>query len=385
MKIVFVSNFFNHHQEPFSLTLDDLTDHNYYFVASKKFPEERLKIGYNDMNKKHPFIIRSYESTKEKKQAQQIILEADAVIFGSAPRSLIRKRLCAKRLTFFYAERIYKEKSSKFIQFLKYIKHHFQFRTNKNTHLLCASAFTAADFTKSGSFINRTYKWGYFPPLQQYDNIDAVLHNKKPNSILWAGRLIDWKHPEYAIEVARRLKQENYSFELNIIGNGELFDKLQSQIAELQLDNEVRLLGSMPPDQVRTHMENAEVYLFTSDKNEGWGAVLNESMNSGCAVVASSAIGSVPFLVKDRLNGFIYKDGDVDDLYRKVKSLLDDKQTRQTLGKNAYKTLAEEWNAEIAAKRFISLVEELSIQKKANLFAEGPCSKAIKIKDDWYK
>jgi glycosyltransferase involved in cell wall biosynthesis len=61
----------------------------------------------------------------------------------------------------------------------------------------------------------------------------------------------------------------------------------------------------MAPEAVRDHMEAADIFLFTSDFNEGWGAVLNESMNSACAVVASHAIGSVPFLLKDGENGFI--------------------------------------------------------------------------------
>ena len=48
-----------------------------------------------------------------------------------------------------------------------------------------------------------------------YD-VDKLINNKKKNSIVWAGRLIDWKHPEYAIEAAKQLKAEAYEFELNI-------------------------------------------------------------------------------------------------------------------------------------------------------------------------
>ena len=45
------------------------------------------------------------------------------------------------------------------------------------------------------------------------------------------------------------------------------------------------------------YMESSHIFLlFTSDRNEG--AALNESMNSGCAVVASDAIGSVPYLMR---------------------------------------------------------------------------------------
>ena len=43
------------------------------------------------------------------------------------------------------------------------------------------------------------------------------------------------------------------------------------------------------------------------------------------------------------------------------------------------------WNAEIAAKRLIELSEAiLGGEKKPNLFADGPCSKAEIIREDWY-
>ena len=34
-------------------------------------------------------------------------------------------------------------------------------------------------------------------------------------------------------------------------------------------------------------MEKADIFLFTSDRREGWGAVANEAMNSACALVVS--------------------------------------------------------------------------------------------------
>ena len=78
-------------------------------------------------------------------------------------------------------------------------------------------------------------------------------------------------------------------------------------IREKKLEDCVHMLGAMSPDEVRKHMEQANIFLFTSDRNEGWGAVLNEAMNSGCAVVASHAIGSVPYLIKNGNNGYIYE------------------------------------------------------------------------------
>ena len=141
----------------------------------------------------------------------------------------------------------------------------------------------------------------------------------------------------------------------------------------------------MKPEQVRTYMENSPIYLFTSDFNEGWGAVLNESMNSACAVVASHAIGSAPFLIEDGVNGYIYQNGNEKELFNKVKNLLDDSEKMCEISKNAYSTMQNLWNAQVASKRFMSLCEILKSQKQSSLFDNGPCSKAKLIKNDWYK
>jgi glycosyltransferase involved in cell wall biosynthesis len=82
-------------------------------------------------------------------------------------------------------------------------------------------------------------------------------------------------------------------------------------------------------------------------------------------------------LIEDGVNGFIYKDGDIDDLYQKVKYLLDNDIKRRLLAKNAYQTMESEWNSDVAAERLIKLIES---GFDGNLFTSGPCSKAKIIK-----
>ena len=123
-------------------------------------------------------------------------------------------------------------------------------------------------------------------------------------------------------------------------------------------------------------MEKSQIFLATSDRQEGWGAVVNEAMNSGCAVVANENIGATPYLIKDGENGLIYKNDSVDALYKKVKYLLDNNEKAKELGKNAYKSLKEEWNAKIAAERLLELAEILKNNKKCERFEKGPCSQA---------
>ena len=82
-----------------------------------------------------------------------------------------------------------------------------------------------------GSYLGRCFRWGYFPETKHYEDFPKVMEGKKKHSILWAGRLLDWKHPEVALEIANRLKAEGYDFRLNMIGAGPMEQQLREQIA----------------------------------------------------------------------------------------------------------------------------------------------------------
>ncbi|MBQ7562050.1 MAG: glycosyltransferase family 4 protein, partial [Synergistaceae bacterium] len=119
------------------------------------------------------------------------------------------------------------------------------------------------------------------------------------------------------------------------------------------------------------------IFIFTSDKGEGWGAVLNESMTSACAVVAGIKIGSAPYVINDGQNGLLFNDRDIQDLARKVKELLINPGKISRLGRAAYNTIINEWNAENAAKKFVKLADSIMAgQNFKNLFSEGVCSTA---------
>lgn len=385
MKIAFITNFYNHHQKFLADAIYSIIGDNYYFIETEPISKERLNMGWGG-EKKPSYVLQNYTDENSKKHCQKIIDEADVVMCGSAPHSLLTTRLKAGLLTFIYTERLYKQEVSYIklpLHFLKALKKYSRY---KNFYVLCASAYTSADYAKSSSFIGKTYKWGYFPVVKKYEDADILIDSKNPSSILWCARFINWKHPEIPIKIAKRLKDEGYNFKLGMIGNGPLEEKAKHTIINSNLSDCVEMLGSMKPEQVREHMEKSEIFLFTSDRNEGWGAVLNESMNSACAVVANSAIGSAPFLIEDGENGYMYKDGDIDDLYNKVKMLLDNPDERKRVSKNAYQTMVDEWNAENAAKKFVALCERmLDGEYKPFPYESGVCSKAEILKDNWYE
>lgn len=383
MKLVFASNYFNHHQSSLSNHLHELTGHNYWFIATEAMEEERKTMGWSNIDIP-PFVL---DYSANPTRCAEIIDNADAVIWGSAPLEVVQPRLSQGKLTLFYSERIHTAGYNR----LKLIKHapqmYMRYGRYKNLYLLCASAFAAFDYAKSGTFVSKAYKWGYFPPFEKRDNIKELIRNKPTGEveILYVSRLIPLKHPELPLQVAARLMKDRIPFHLTMIGHGEMSQRVNEMIDELGVGKSITRIDSLSPDEVRKHMDKANVFLFTSDSHEGWGAVMNESMSSACAVVASSEIGSVPFLIEDNKNGCIYREGDLDDLYRKVKALCLDQALREKLGTEAYHTIENTWNAETAAKRLLELITDLKDDGKSNRFLTGPCSRAEILKDGWYK
>lgn len=376
MKLIFLSNYYTHHQSRVCEEWNQLTDKEFAFVSTETFSEERKQMGWSlDC----PQFVHKYSE-----DLQTEIEGAEWVVLGSASIDCVRKRLENEKLVFKYSERVFKKGYSYMRWLPRLYTYHHMYGKYKKLYLLAASAFTTGDFVMHGVFKGKSYRWGYFPETKYY-YIEDLFSKKKPFKILWCGRFLNWKHPEIAIELAKRLKKEGIKFELDVIGDGEMYDIVHQRIRDAALQENVNLLGTMSPEQVRLHMENAGIFIFTSDFNEGWGAVLNEAMNSGCAVVASHAIGSVPFLVKHGENGLVYRYGNNEDLYRKVKTLLKNYQKQRELGERAYYTITKLWNAELAARRFMLFADEIERKGSCDLFEDGPCSRAPIIKNNWFR
>lgn len=388
MKITYVSDFLNHHTLFLAQELYNILGKNFYFIETENANKKNnaFKLGYayyeasRNMANEFEWCLRSY-IPEQYNYCEKIIMESDAVIIGNTSDDLILNRLKKGLLTFRAHERWYKKK----IPFYKIPKaklggyiHHSRY---KGLRMLAASAYTAADASMAGCFKNKVYKWGYFPELRTYNNLNIKRNNKTP-TLLWSGRFVDWKHADDAIRAAVNLKNNGYSFKLKILGSGDEEEILKKMVYDNKLCKIVDFLGAASPNHVRDIMEESDIFLFTSDFNEGWGVVLNEAMNSGCAVIASHAAGATPFLVRHKDNGLIYKSGSIEELTKCIENLVNNENLRKQYGAKAYDTICNMWSPENAAKRLICLTNDLLSNKEVQ-FSDGVCSRAPVIKNDW--
>lgn len=385
MKVTFISIFLTHHQVPFCLEMQKKLGNDFKFISTTKIFQWRLDLGFKDLDQEYDFVVRAYENNESYEEAKKLALDSDIVIIGSTTDDLIKERLKQDKITFRYRARVFifpdgfwntvlnKEKMQLFYD------RHIKFRKNKNLYLLTCNGYGANDFNFLGLYKDKIYKWGYFLDTTNYD-IDKLIAKKEQNEkieLVWVARFINWKHPEIVLKLAKDLKKENYQFHIKMLGTGKLENKMRERVRNEHLEDVIEIVGQVPSDEVHYYMEDANIFLGTSDSQEGWGVVVNEAMNAGCTVIANQKMGAVPFLIKHKENGLMYNS--YKELKENVKLAINDKALRNKLSKNAYKTITGDWSATVAANNLFSLFEYILNNKDFNI-TEGPASKATNYK-----
>ena len=373
--ITLFSNFLNHHQIPFCEEMVKLIGNHFKFVATEPIDEERIKLGYQDYAKGISYALNSWESKENHQEAIRLANESDVVIFGSAPEEWFIKRIKNDQLTFRYSERFLKKGLLRLMDPRLWI-HRIQTDTihrNRNFHLLCTGAYAAFDYALFGSFPGKMYRWGYFPKFMKYELIPPMIKPQDKVNLLWAGRFIGWKRPAMIVRLMKKLIQFHEDIHLDMIGTGPRLKQVERLVEKKKLKEHVTLHGALSPQEVREYMEQAHIFVSTSNKEEGWGAVINEAMNSGCAVYAYYKIGAAPTLIQNNHNGILYVDEH--DLFVKLNQRINNPSILYNLGRNAYWTIEKQWNASIAAGRFLEAANAL-LEGRSFEFESGPMSKA---------
>ncbi|MBD5462638.1 MAG: glycosyltransferase [Lachnospiraceae bacterium] len=381
MTITFISNYINHHQIPFSNACYTLLGEGYHFVQTQPMEQERLSMGWNTEGEGLPYVCRLYE---EEEQALQLIMESDVLLAGWSNREdLVQKRLNAGKLTIRISERLYREGQWKAISpkgLVHKFKEHTRYRKSP-AYILCAGAYVPSDFHIIHAYPEKMFKWGYFPETRSYteDEYEQMKpEDGKMVDIIWAGRFIPLKHPEYMIRLAKSLKTKkegNGEVCIHMVGGGEMEEELKALAMEYGVEEMITFYGFRTPNQVRSIMEKSHIHVFTSNHLEGWGAVVNEAMNSGCAVVANVQAGAVPYLIQHGKNGMVYPDGSYEKMEEAVCYLLEHPEERRKMGREAYRTITSKWNAQHAAKELLRMIEGLR-EGKIEPAKEGPLSPA---------
>jgi glycosyltransferase involved in cell wall biosynthesis len=414
VKITFVSNYINHHQIPFCEALYNREDCDFAFIQTEEMEKKRKDMGWDNGISDIPYVIRSYV---DRMTAYNRIMDCDVLLIGWLnDESLVtdalekaRKNTGDDKLIIRISERLYREGQWRAISpkgLIRKYHDHIRYR-NSHVYLLCNGAYVASDYSLIKAYPGKKFRFGYFPATRRYDN-ESLLFSKKSDlktieiesaeelplqppvltdkeiEIVWAGRFMDLKHPEFMIILAEDLCIRGYRFHITMIGDGEKLKDLEKSASDRMVEEYITFTGMKSPEEVRDIMERSHIHIFTSDHLEGWGAVVNEGMNAGCAEVVSASAGASLFLVEDGQSGLIYRNDSYKEMLEKVLILLEDPKLIEQYGRAAYRRITGLWNAEVAADRLLSFYEGFLSGKQPE-YEDGPFSVAPLIKPDFWE
>jgi len=342
---------------------------NFRIVFQKPTSAARAEMGWQD-NYSEDYILRYWQSSAE---VLNWINQADVVIQGRFPTSLVKARIKRGQLTFACQERLWKKPPTllRKISRLGHFYKNYISVNRSNYHFLAIGQFAAQDLNDLGFFKGRSWRFGYFIDLPDYQ--ERELDNRI--RLLWCARMSEVKQPQRALDILSNLLKNGRDVHLTMIGDGELRKSVEARIAAYNLSAHVSLLGWQSQRQVFEHMHASDLFLMTSNQGEGWGLVVNEALSHGCAVIANEALGSAKYLIKNDVSGVLYSDDHMPDLYKRLADK--DASSIKAMGDAAYQSMQEMWSAELAAQRTIELSRALllgDIAQAKSLYHQGPCS-----------
>lgn len=143
-----------------------------------------------------------------------------------------------------------------------------------------------------------------------------------------------FKNIENILKAVRILKMEYNNINLNWITQ-----------TEPKRNNEPAIINPKQKE-IGDILRKTDIYICNSEY-ESFGLPTLEAMTCGAAVITTDTGGMRDF-VEDGYNALITKQNDIDDIVKKAKMLIDDKDLRIKLSKNGMKTASKfNWNASV--------------------------------------
>jgi glycosyltransferase involved in cell wall biosynthesis len=158
--------------------------------------------------------------------------------------------------------------------------------------------------------------------------------NKSTIELLCVGRLSSAKAQILIVQACAQLRDEGLDFSLTMVGDGPDRSRIEQAIERLQLEQHIKLTGSLNQQAVRAQFARADVFVLPS-LAEGIPVVLMEAMSSGVPCV-STPVNGIPELILHERTGLLATPGDVDSLTLQLRRLIQRPELRRALAEAAH-------------------------------------------------
>lgn len=231
--------------------------------------------------------------------------------------------------------------------------HHFAFMTyNKPSLRKWFTKFFEMNILNSADIIAVSGQYTYEQTLKRFEknrvfftgvpiekNVTS-LSRKDHGELLFIGTIEPRKGLNYLVDALAKVK-ENYHISIagNYSGHIGFYNSLLEKIRANGTAVKIEFLGRISDSEKEELLNKAYAFIFPT-LNEGYGIVMLEAMGHGIPVIAFNN-SSIPYIVKDHINGLLVKNRNVDDLANKISYILNNPSSVAEMGAEGLKTYEE--------------------------------------------
>lgn len=171
--------------------------------------------------------------------------------------------------------------------------------------------------------------------------------------ILFIGRFVWYKGIDILLKAYKQIENENY--ELTLIGNGPLLEKMKGLADELKLQN-VQFTGSVSEkDKIEWIKWSDFLVLPSISKAEAFAIVQIEAMSYGKPVINTNLPSGVPDVCPNGVAGTTIDPGSVSELAKAIEELSSNDQLRDKYSKNAIELVEEKYTMSVLDENYRNL------------------------------
>jgi len=237
----------------------------------------------------------------------------------------------------------------------------FKVRYHKS-HMIFCSEFLKEEFVKQYPIFPIKNVHVIFNAVDKKIITDRRGHYNQDRKIVFIGQWSYDKGFDLLIEAVKRLRTIRTDFELYIIGSNNLWNNKRKMDVAETFENlgYVKNIGVLEQhEELLNFISDKDILVVPSRWKEPFGIVAIEGLASGMIVITSGQ-GGLGDIIKNKYNGFIFKNNDLDDLVNKLSQVMDlNEEDLNRIRGNAYDSIKEKFIWDIYLRKLRNILQML--------------------------
>jgi len=163
------------------------------------------------------------------------------------------------------------------------------------------------------------------------------------------------------IEAFAKLVNEEDCVHLVIIGDGPEKERYQKMVEKLGIVDKVTFAGFVPQEELPQLLTQLDLFVLPSE-SESFGVSALEAEACGVPVIVNN-VGGLPEVVKHGVTGMIMPNNSPEEIYKAMKTLLNDDYNRHQMEGNAVQFVRDHYQWNDCVQKMIDLYKQ-SMEKK---------------------